>query len=177
MPRGMLLALAVSAVVLALTGNAAAQGTWKKFTHPQYGFSLQYPSGWNANSGKAPFVFEAVGPLVAGMNSFRINVHVVMVTVPAGLTVERFEAVNESRITLPGYQHLRTDRTTVGNVPALLRYVTWWPNDTLEAYQIQLNVVSSGRGYVVTGTTSTQSARLQQEADLLVRILRTFRVR
>lgn len=172
-------ALAVAAVVLAVAGAAAAQATWERFTHPQYGFSLRYPSDWEADGGKDPLVFLAVGPFVAGMNSFRINVNVVMETVPADLTVERYEALNESQMGLlfQGYRRLRTDRTTVGNVPALLRYFTWRRNDGLELYQMQLNVVSNGRAYVVTGTTLTQSAQLEQEAELLVRILQTFRPR
>lgn len=179
MPRWMRQAFAAAIVVMALAGAAAAQTTWEKFTHPQHGFSLRYPSDWETDSGKDPLVFLAVGPFVAGMNSFRINVNVVTETVPADLTVERYEALNESQMGLlfQGYRRLRTDRTTAGNVPALLRYFTWRRNDGLELYQMQLNVVSKGRAYVVTGTTSAQSAQLEQEADLLVRILQTFRTR
>jgi len=179
MPRGMRQGLIAAALVLTLAGAAAAQATWEKFTHPQYGFSLRYPSDWEADSGKDPLVFLAVGPFAAGMNSFRINVNVVTETVPADLTVERYEALNESQMGLlfQGYRRLRTDRTSVGSVPALLRYFTWRRNDGLELYQMQLNVVSRGRAYIVTGTTSTQSAQLEHEAELLVRILQTFRTR
>lgn len=179
MPRSMRQALAAAAIILTLAGSAAAQATWEKFTHPQYGFSLSYPSHWDADSGKDPLVFLAVGPFVSGMNSFRINVNVVTETVPADLTVERYEARSESQLGLlfHDYRRLRTDRTSVGSIPALLRYFTWRRNDGVELYQMQLNVVSRGRAYVVTGTTSAQSTQLQQEADLLVRILQTFRTR
>ncbi|MGH2398854.1 MAG: DcrB-related protein [bacterium] len=179
MPRRIWQALVAAAVVLTLAGAAAAQATWETFTHPQHGFSLKYPSDWEADGGKDPLVFLAVGPLASGMSSFRINVNVVMESVPADITVERYEASSESQMGLlfQGYRRLRTDRTTVGNVPALLRYYTWRRNDGLELYQMQLNVVSRGRAYIVTGTTSTQSSQLEREAELLVRILQTFRTR
>lgn len=172
-------ALAAAALVLAVAGASSAQTTWDQFTHPRYGFSIKYPSNWEIDGGKDPLVFMAIGPMANGVSSFRINVNIVTEAVPGDISLERYEAVNESQMGLlfQNYRRLRTDRTTVGSVPALLRYFTWKRNDGVEIYQMQLNVVSRGRAYVVTGTTTTQSAQLQQEADLLARILQTFRVR
>lgn len=172
-------ALLAAVLVLAVAGSSAAQTTWDQFTHPRYGFSIKYPSDWEIDGGRDPLVFVAVGPMAAGLDSFRINVNVVTETVPGDISLERYEAINESQLGLlfQNYRRLRTDRTTIGSVPALLRYFTWNRNDGVEIYQMQLNVVSRGRAYVVTGTTTTRSSQLQQEADLLVRILHTFRVR
>lgn len=74
---------------------------------------------------------------------------------------------------MPGH----TQRLARGGVGIGIWYYTWKRNDGVELYQIQLMVVAGGRGYVVTGTTGAASRRLQDEAQLLVGILVTFRPR
>lgn len=121
----------------------------------------------------------AVGPNPAGVQSLRLNVNVTTEQVPAGITVDQYDAQNESGqgMLFHEYRRLRTDRTQVGGFPATLRYYTWKRNDGVEIYQMQLVTVASARGYVITGTTVSTSARLAEEAKLLVTILLTFRPR
>ena len=168
---------AAVALVLAVGTAAGAQNAWRTFTHPNYGFSITYPQGWNLTSDEGTLALMVMGPEPAGVASLRLNVNVTTDRVPAGMSVDRFEAMSESRMGLlfNAYQRLRTDRTTIAGRPAILRYYTWKRNDGLELYQMQLYVVAGERGYVVTGTTSTQSSALQREASLLLRIVQTFR--
>jgi len=63
----------------------------------------------------------------------------------------------------------------ISSYAAVVRYYTWKRNDGVELYQMQLVTVAGSRGYVVTGTTTTASTRLADEAKLLVSILLTFR--
>src|SRR2546428_6851070 len=63
----------------------------------------------------------------------------------------------------------------ISSYAAVVRYYTWKRNDGVELYQMQLVTVAGRRGYVVTGTTTTASTRLADEANLLVSILLTFR--
>ncbi len=169
-----------SAMVLAaLSGAALAAPGWQTFTHPQLGFSLSYPESWNVTKGPTGVVFMAIGPTPAGVPNLRINVNVSYEEIPAGMTLEQYEAQNESGLGLlfSGYQRLRTDKTVAGDSPAVLRYYTWKRNDGVELYQMQLVTIAGTRGYVVTGTTSTGSTRLADEAKLLASIVLTFRPR
>lgn len=172
--------LIISAVVLAALGSAAlAAPGWQTFTHPKLGFSLSYPDSWSVTRGPTGVVFMALGPNPAGVQNLRINVNVGYEEIPAGMTLEEYEAQNESGLGLlfSGYQRLRTDKTVAGDSPAVLRYYTWKRNDGVELYQMQLVTVAGTRGYVVTGTTSTASTRLADEAKLLASIVSTFRPR
>lgn len=75
------------------------------------------------------------------------------------------------------YQRLRSDRTTVGGRPAILRYFTWKRNDGLLIYQMQLFTYAGRRAYVVTATTRATSPTIAQEAGILQRIVASSRVR
>jgi len=169
--------LAAVSVALLLSPTALGQVSWRVFKHPAFGFSLSYPDGWEAASEDGPIAFMVVGPAPAGVDGLRLSVNVTTERVAADLTVDRFESLSESRMGLlfQGYTRLRTDRLTIGGHRAILRYYTWKRNDGLEVYQMQLHVVASGRAYVVTGTTAARSAQLKSEADLLLRIVSTFR--
>ena len=150
--------IAAAAVVLTLSGAAAGQASWSTFTHPAFGFSLTYPDGWEVSSEDGPIAFMVIGPQPAGVENLRLNVNVTTDRVPTDMTVDRFEAASESRMGLlfNGYTRLRTDRTTVAGRAAILRYYTWKRNDGLD-------------------TTATQSGQLQRDAQLLLRIIQTFR--
>jgi len=173
---GLLLSVAVLA---AFGGTAAAAPGWLTFTHPELGFSLSYPDSWMVTNAPSGVVFMAIGPNPAGVRSLRMNVNVGYEDVPAGTTLDAYEAQNEAGqgLLFTGYQRLRTDRTTVGGAPAVLRYFTWKRNDGVELYQMQLVTIVGPRGYVVTGTTATASTRLADEAKLLASIVLTFRPR
>ncbi|OFX15579.1 MAG: hypothetical protein A2V59_08235 [Armatimonadetes bacterium RBG_19FT_COMBO_69_19] len=164
-------------VVLTLSGTATGQAGWSTFTHPALGFSLAYPDGWEVSGEDGSIAFMVMGPRPAGVADLRLNVNVTTDRVPADMTVEQFEAVSESRMGLlfNGYKRLRTDRTVISGRQAILRYYTWKRNDGLELYQMQLYLVASARGYVITGTTATRSGQLQREVGLLQQIIQTFR--
>ena len=171
------LAIFLSVLLLALPGTAQATAGWQTYTHPQMGFSLSYPDGWAETNGPSGVAFMALGPAAAGGQSFRLNVNVTSEELPSGINVEDYEAQNESGLGLlfTGYRRLRTDRLLIGSYPAVVRYYTWKRGDGVELYQLQLVTLAGSRGYVVTGTTTTASTRLADEAKLLVSILLTFR--
>lgn len=176
--RASIVRIAAAAALILVMGTAAAgQDTWATFKHQAFGFSLTYPYGWEITSEDGTLAVMVLGPAPAGIDSLRLNVNVTTERVPAEMTVDRFEALSESRMGLVfnGYQRLRADRTSVAGRPAILRYYTWKRNDGLEIYQIQLYILIPERAYVVTGTTATKSVALQQEVGLLLRIIQTFR--
>lgn len=170
---------AVLVLALGLAGTASAAPAWQVFIHPELGFSITYPSGWTVPSAGAGILFLAVGPAAAGVSSVRLNVNVTAEPVPNGMSLEQYEAVNETnmRTLFHAYRRLRSDRTQLEGLPALVRYFTWRRADGVELYQMQLVAVSRPLGYVVTGTTAVASPRLQQEATLLRSIMLTFRPR
>ncbi|HTE03614.1 MAG TPA: DcrB-related protein [bacterium] len=171
------LAILLSTLLLALPGTAQATAGWQTYTHPQLGFSLSYPDEWVATNGPSGVVFMVLGPAAAGAQNFRLNVNVTSEELPSGINVEDYEAQNESGLGLlfTGYRRLRSDRLLIGSYPAVVRYYTWKRGDGVELYQLQLVTLAGSRGYVVTGTTTTASTRLADEAKLLVSILLTFR--
>ncbi len=179
-PRRRLSGLLVIALVVTLGGGAlpslAAPG-WQSYTHPTYGFSLSYPDGWTLKRTETSvIVMMAVGPKSAGQPEFRMNVNVVVDSVPAGTSIEDFDAVANEKLQqiFPGYQLLRSDRTQLGGLPAVVRYITWHARN-IDLYQLQLGLIVGTRLYVVTGTTLAASGRLKDEALLLQQILVTFR--
>ncbi len=172
--------LLVIALVLTLGRGAlpshAATG-WHFYTHPTYGFSMSYPDGWTLKrSESSVIVMMAVGPKSAGQPEFRMNVNVVVDSVPADTSIEEFDTVANAKLQqiFPGYQLLRSDRTQLGGLPAVVRYITWHARN-VELYQLQLGLIVGTRLYVVTGTTLAASGRLKDEALLLQQILVTFR--
>src|SRR5207245_11362520 len=120
---------------------------------------------------------RALGPSSQRGQSFWLTGKVTPEELPSGSNVEDCEAPNESGLGLlfTGYRRLRTDRLLIGSYPAVVRYYTWKRGDGVELYQLQLVTLAGSRGYVVTGTTTTASTRLANEAKLLVSILLTFR--
>lgn len=119
----------------------------------------------------------ALGPVAASAQNFRLNVNVTYEELPSGMNVENYEAQNEAGlgVLFTGYRRLRSDRLMIGAYPAVVRYYTWKRGDGVELYQMQLVTLAGNRGYVVTGTTTTASSHLADEAKLLVSILLTFR--
>ncbi len=168
--------LAALVSLLVLVPAASAQA-WQTYRHPKLGFSLNYPDSWSVTNGPTGVVFMALGPTPSGVQGLRLNVNVTYEEVPTGVSVEEYEAQNETGLGLlfNGYRRLRTDRTMIGAFPAVVRYYTWKRNDGVELYQMQLVTIASTRGYVVTGTTATSSSNLSDDAKLLVSILLTFR--
>ena len=171
------LAVLLGVLLLVPPRTALATEGWQTFTHPELGFSLSYPDSWAETKGPSGVVFMALGPAPAGVLGFRMNVNVTHEEIPSGMNVEDYEAQNESGLGLlfAGYRRLRSDRLMISSYAAVVRYYTWKRNDGVELYQIQLVTVAGSRGYVVTGTTTTASTRLADEAKLLVSILLTFR--
>ncbi len=172
------IAAALLAVLLA-AGQSSTAAAWLRYVHPKLGFSFSYPSGWVIAPRISGIEAMVVGPEPSGVSGLRLNVNVTTEPLPPGVSVEEFEEASDSQLRLlfQGYRRLRVDRTKLGSDEALLRYFTWKRNDGVELYQMQLVTVASTQGYVVTGTTATSSSRLQDEAQLLVSILASFRPR
>jgi hypothetical protein len=170
------IATAVVAVLLGTAAAPAAVPGWATFAHPQLGFSLSYPRDWTETKGITGVAFMVVGPASVGGAAPRLNVNVTSDELPARMTAEQYDAQAESGLGMlfHGYRRLRRDVTMLGAFPAIIRYYTWKRNDGVELYQMQLVTVVGTRGYVVTGTTSTSSARLADETSLLASILMTF---
>jgi hypothetical protein len=170
--------LVLGVLVLTAAGAGGAEA-WHQFVHPSLGFSLSYPAGWDARSQQGIVGVSLVGPEIPGSNGLHINVNVVTETLPQEGNLDLIESIAERQVSLilSGYRRLRSDRTTLGGRPAILRYFTWRRNDGLEIYQMQLFTYASQRAYVVTGTTLATSPSIAQDAGLLQRVVTTFRIR
>jgi len=182
MKRGAAIFALVAAVALLATAAAGTVGAeaWPRFVHPSLGFSLSYPAGWKVLPVREGTIAVAIlGPEFPGTSGLRLNVNVATEVLPQEGNIEVIEALAERQVSLilSNYQRLRSDRTTVGNRPAILRYFTWKRNDGLLIYQMQLFTYAGRRAYVVTGTTLATSPTVAQEAGALQRIVASFRVK
>jgi hypothetical protein len=171
-------AILVLGVLALAAGDAPGAEAWKRFVHPSLGFSLSYPPDWAARSEQGIVGVALVGPEIPGAHGLRINVNVVSEMLPREGNLELIESIAERQVSLilSGYRRLRSDRTTLGGRPAILRYFTWRRNDGVEIYQMQLFTYAGRRAYVVTGTTLATSPTIEQDAGLLQRVVTTFRV-
>jgi hypothetical protein len=177
MKRGVAI-LMVLGVLASAPREAGGAEAWTRFVHPSLGFSLSYPAGWDARSEQGIVGVSLVGPEIPGASGLHINVNVVSETLPQEGNLDLIESIAERQVSLilSGYRRLRSDRTTLGGRPAILRYFTWRRNDGLEIYQMQLFTYAGRRAYVVTGTTLATSPTIEQDAGLLQRVVTTFRV-
>lgn len=164
-------------MILLATATAAAPA-WVKYTHPQLGFSLNYPENWTTAE-MSGVDFMTLGPDAVGLPGMRLNVNVTHETVPAGTSADVYHTKTEEvlKSIFHEYRLLRTDRVKAVTYPALLRQYTWKANNGMELYQLQLVTVDGTRGFIVTGTTGAASAKLEDETKLLARILVTFQPR
>ena len=107
----------------------------------------------------------------------RLNVNITHDPVPAGTSVDVYNTKSEEALksTFSAYRPVQTARLTIGTLPAVLRQYTWKRNDGIELYQLQLLMIDSARGYVVTGTTLAGSSHLKGETKALANIMLTFR--
>jgi hypothetical protein len=165
--------------VLSLRAHTSAAEAWTRFTHPSLGFSLSYPAEWDARAQQGIVGVALIGPEIAGTHGLHINVNVVSEALGQEGNLDLIESIAERQVSLilSDYKRLRSDRTTLGGRPAILRYFTWRRNDGLEIYQMQLFTYAGRRAYVVTGTTLATSPTIAQDAGLLQRIVTTFRIR
>jgi predicted Zn-dependent protease len=163
-------------VLLVAPAHALAASEWQTFTHPELGFTLSYPAGWSVSKNPTGIVFLAIGPSSASVPVFKMNINVTHEEVRTNITVDQYDAQNESEqgMRFHGYQRLRTDKTVLDGYPALIRYYLW-ANGGIELYQMQLVTLAGTHAYVVTGTTAKGSTKLADELQLLVSILLTFR--
>lgn len=180
MRRGAAVALVAVCALLAAAAGTYAADAWPRFVHPSLGFSLSYPAGWEVLPVREGTIGVAIlGPQIPGTGGLRMNVNVATEVLPQEGNIETIEALAERQVSLilSDYQRLRSDRTTVGGRPAILRYFTWKRNDGLLIYQMQLFTYAGRRAYVVTGTTLATSPAIAQEAAILQRIVASFRVK
>lgn len=168
----------IAAVMLGGTTVLAAPA-WVKYTHPQLGFSLNYPESWTPAGETSGVDFMALGPNAAGMPGLRLNVNVTHDAIPSGTSVDVYHAKTQDvlKSIFNGYRLLQADRVKTGSFPAMLRQYTWKTNNGVEIYQLQLVTVDRTRGFIATGTTGAASGQLEDEAKLLATILMTFRPR
>jgi hypothetical protein len=170
----LVLALAVAAG--APQTSSAAPG-WRQFKHPALGFRIAYPAGWDTLTGNGQASWIAIGPASASEQRFRMNVVVVTARTPAGATIDEAGEQLQRALDRPGEtaRVLRTDRTEVGETPALLTYVSRRTAQGLDLYQMLLITIHYRRGYAIVGSTASTSTKIAAETQLLQRILLTFR--
>lgn len=170
--------LSLLGVVALATCSVRGAESWQRFVHPTLGFSLSYPAGWEAVSREGVVGVALLGPEIPGSGGLRINVNVVSEVLPREGNIDAIEAIAERQVALilSGYRRLRSDRTTLGGRPAILRYFTWKRNDGVELYQMQLFTYAGRRAYVITGTTLATAPTLERDALLLQQIVTTFRI-
>jgi hypothetical protein len=171
-------AVAIAAVIsAAAVETAGAAAGWTQFRHPQLGFRVSYPAGWETLAGSNSTAWIGLGPQAQSAQRFRLNVIVVTVRTGAGATIEDAQGQLERALVRPGEttRVLRTDRAALGEHPALLTYVQRRTASGLELYQMILITIHYQRGYAIVGSTVSTSTDIAAETRLLQRVLLTFR--
>jgi hypothetical protein len=175
---GTIVAAAV-AVVIGAAGiaPAAPASGWTQYRHPQLGFKIRYPAGWETLSGSSSTAWIGLGPPAESAQRFRLNVVVVTVRTRAGATIEEGHADLQRALARPGESSeiLRTDQANLGEHPALLTYVQRRTAQGLDLYQMILITIYYRRGYAIVGSTISTSSKIAAETQLLQRVLLTFR--
>ncbi len=175
--------LAVSLVLAALLSAtpsiiAAAQpvGT-HTILDPGGRFSISFPTEWQVEtsaSGK-PAVIGA-GPNQPG--EFRINVNVVVEALPAAMSAQDFAVASEPalRTIFHEFTVAQEGPAQIGGRAAYYRYYTWRTNTGVSVYQIQVYLTTEQTGFVMTGSTINDPARLRTDLPVLARIIESFRL-
>jgi hypothetical protein len=162
-------------LVSASAASSAAQPGWREFEHPQIGFVIATPAGWEKLVGDENMAFVAVGPRAAG-TEYRMSVVVVTARVPANESLPRADATLSRMLrNFREVQVLRTDRVDFRGTPALIKYLTRRADTGVEVYQMMLVLIRDRRAYAVIGTTAARSVRVDAENKLLQNILLGFR--
>lgn len=166
----------VVVLILVIAAPAALGADWVTYTHPEHGFTIQYPSGWSRLSGdKNPLLILAGRATPA---SVPLTLNILGGPLNPGETVDDYRDIIARVLPaqLQGYQALRTDRGAIKGVPIVIHYLTWYQGG-VRMYGMQAAVAVKGYGYIITGATVADSPRLREEIDLLQRIILTFRPR
>ena len=122
------------------------------YTDSQYGFTATAPQNWKQTSYPgAAVVF--VSPRV--VSDFRPNINVLVQPLPAGWTLEDYDA-----LTLKQVKQLISDAKIISHTATMLSGVPAWQlvySGTQGQYKLlftQVYALAAGRAYVLTGTTT-----------------------
>jgi predicted Zn-dependent protease len=175
---GTIAALTVAVVIAATAVEpAGAAAGWTQFRHPQLGFRVSYPAGWETLTGNSSTAWIGIGPHAESTQRFRLNVVVVSVRTRSGATIEEAHGQLERALMRPGEttRVLRTDQADLGEHPALLTYVTRRTATGVYLYQMIMITMHYRRGYAIVGSTIATSTKVAAETQLLQQVLLSFR--
>jgi hypothetical protein len=178
-------------VILALyVTPAQGQSDWKQFTHPDLGFSVNYPPGWVPRIVNDPDDLQLrlvlIGPPAARVPPVELAVSVsTNLTSPTETAEDLFaEIFGDVSKPVGNARVLRVDRTRLSGIPAIIVYATSITKSTPYAtsyprgsaiYVMVLLVAAKSRAYVVSTITALDSTQLAAEIQLLQAILGSFR--
>lgn len=169
--------LLVAIILVATAASAALGADWVTYTHPEHGFTIQYPGDWTRLSGDKDVLLIVVGPRsAAGVPLGFIILGAALK--PGETVVDDFEEflARAAPTRLQGYQPLRTDRATIDGRPAVIHYLTYIQNG-VRMYAMLAAMAGGRYGYLIIASTSASSPQLREEINLLQRIILTFRPR
>ena len=158
--------------------HAAAQPSQMQTIADRHGrFAIDFPGDWevSARDSGMPAVI-GVAPGIAG--DFRPSVNVVVEDLPRAMPADTYADLNGRtlRAVFREFKVLQQGPTTVGSLPAYLRYFSWVPNSGRALYQVQVYLTVGEVGFVVTGTTVNDPEFIRRDMPAISQIISTFRL-
>ncbi len=140
-------------------------------------FVISFPEDWHvetSESGK-PAVIGAAPEQASG---FRVNVNVVVETLAAPASPQALaEAAGSGlRTIFQEYTVVQKGPALIGGRAAYYRYYTWRANTGVSIYQVQVYFTAGQTGFIVTGSTLNDPARVRADLPVIARIVESFRI-
>lgn len=181
MRRNLIRVSGLAALACAAAGLAAAQASAQaplpqSVTDSHKRFSMSFPADWQiVTKPEGMIALLAAGPAQAG---YRPTINVVVEPLSQTMSPEAYAtAANRlAKVTFHNYTVVQEAGVTVAGQPAYYRYFTWETNTGVTLYQLQVYFTNGPTGFVVTGSTRNDSARLREDTTLFTQIIGTFRL-
>jgi hypothetical protein len=140
-------------------------------------FTISFPADWEVHrkSDGIPAVF-AFSPVAE--DHTRANVNVVVEDLEGARLSSADYGKHSGRVLamlFHNYTLLQEGPAKIAGLPSYYRYFTWETNNGWRIYQVQAYFVAGGLGFVVTGSTGNDPARIRRDMPLIGRIFETFR--
>jgi hypothetical protein len=175
--RGTVLACAAIAAAAGSVGPARAQAPLTQVvSDPNGRFVMSFPADWKVvTRARGMNALDGTGPAKGGRGP---AVNVAVASLGEFMMPQAYAAQFEelAKATLRHYSVVRESPVTVNGHPAYYRYVTGTTVAGAPVYEIQVFFTENQTGFVVTGRTVNDRARVLQDMPLITRIIGTFRV-
>jgi hypothetical protein len=163
------------AAILSLSFTALAEDQTKKYTDPQAGFSVNFPTTWNTLPNYMGTHVLSLSPLENKDDPYRENISIVVENLPKHILAQNYYLMYSDIMsrTLKQFKIVSTTNVTLNNEPAVQLVATYEGADnslTTEEYFL----TKGSKGYVITATALTTD--YEQFRPLLEKILISLKI-